>query len=123
MPAAVPLLLLSLLALHEPWVLLNIAAAGSLAWIGAVILFPTRAVGAPNLRSLLGGALVFLHGLLLQLWLIWILDRLLRWPLARVRRAAQRGMHAIHRWFPYGRIDLGALDLTKPVVVVSNHQG
>jgi len=122
LPLAVPIVVLSLLALRDPWVLLNIAAAASLAWFGAFILLPTRAVGAPNLRSLLGGALVFLHGLLLQLWLIWVLDRLLRWPLPRVRRVAQRGMHAMYRWFPYGRFDLGALDLTKPVVVVSNHQ-
>jgi len=111
-----------LAAIPEPLALANAAAAAALAWIGTRILLPRMGSGAPSLRSLLGGAYVFAYGLFLQLGLIWILSRLLRWPVARVRRAGQRGMRGLFHSFPYGRIDLGPIDLSRPAVVVSNHQ-
>jgi len=68
------------------------------------------------------GIFVFLYGLFVQLWVLWILLGLLRWPVARARRAGQRGMLWLLRDFPYGRRDFGPLDLSKPAIVVSNHQ-
>ncbi|MHC4451882.1 MAG: lysophospholipid acyltransferase family protein, partial [Planctomycetota bacterium] len=69
-----------------------------------------------------GGSYVFAYGLFLQLGLLWILLRLFRWPIARVRRAGQRGMLGLFQSFPYGRQEFDQLDLSKPAVVVSNHQ-
>ena len=120
--AAAPALLIVVASMVEPLSLANAAAAAGLAWVGTIILLPRIGSGAPSLRSLAGGLWVFLYGLFLQLGLLWVLLGLLRWPVKRVRRAGQKGMLGLFKSFPYGRIEFGSIDLSKPAVVVSNHQ-
>jgi 1-acyl-sn-glycerol-3-phosphate acyltransferase len=111
-----------------------LAAPGAAALLSAalgadILLFKQGQRGTPALLHLCGGLLIFAYLGVAQSVLFALVTPLAfiatRRRLALVRVLCSRGMRLMFDAFPYGRLErrgVGAQDLRRPAVIVSNHQ-